>query len=172
VFRERRSSMLCSSHPGCSSPAGAAGARGRAASPRPSSRSSRRRSANGTNRAKALRIWSAIAGRWWRVGLLLGGVLTDLASWRLDLLRQRAHRCSPRVATARFVPESRADLNHRHSIYPGGVVTGGPRSCSCSRSSNRTLMGGDHPKRIGLLAAASSPRGIPRNSSAAAPPPV
>src|SRR6201985_1993984 len=35
-----------------------------------------------TDRAKALAIWSAIAAGGGAIGLLLGGVLTDLASWR------------------------------------------------------------------------------------------
>jgi MFS family permease len=37
---------------------------------------------DGKDRAKAMAIWSAIAAGGGAVGLLLGGVLTDLASWR------------------------------------------------------------------------------------------
>ena len=45
-----------------------------------------------TERTRALGVWSAIAAGGGAVGLLLGGVLTDLVSLAVDLLRQRAGR--------------------------------------------------------------------------------
>jgi MFS family permease len=36
----------------------------------------------GAERVKALGIWGALSGLGFTVGILLGGVLTDLASWR------------------------------------------------------------------------------------------
>ena len=45
-----------------------------------------------SERTKALGVWSAIAAGGGAVGLLLGGVLTELASWRVDLHRQRPGR--------------------------------------------------------------------------------
>ena len=48
--------------------------------------------AEGEERTKALGVWGAIAAGGAAFGLLLGGILTDTASWRVELLRQRADR--------------------------------------------------------------------------------
>src|SRR5579859_824181 len=73
------------------------------------------------DRAKALAIWSAIAAGGGAVGLLLGGLLTDLASWRWIFFVNVPIGAVLAVATARFVPESRAELNHRTFDLPGAV---------------------------------------------------
>ena len=81
---------------------------------------------NGTDRAKALVIWSAIAAGGGAVGLLLGGVLTDLASWRWIFFVNVPVGIALVVATVRFVPESRSELTQRTFDLPGAVtVTAG-----------------------------------------------
>jgi len=60
------------------------------------------------DRARALAIWSAIAAGGGAVGLLLGGVLTDLASWRWIFFVNVPVGVALAVATWRYVPESRA----------------------------------------------------------------
>jgi len=78
------------------------------------------------DRAKALAIWSAIAAGGGAVGLLLGGVLTDLASWRWIFFVNVPVGVALAVATLKFVPESRSRLEHRTFDLPGAVaVTGG-----------------------------------------------
>ena len=78
------------------------------------------------DRAKALAIWSAIAAGGGAVGLLLGGVLTDLASWRWIFFVNVPVGVALAFATARFVPESRSRLGQRTFDLPGAVaVTGG-----------------------------------------------
>ena len=79
-----------------------------------------------TDRAKALAIWSAIAAGGGAVGLLLGGVLTDLASWRWIFFVNVPVGVALAAATARFVPESRSELTNRTFDLPGAVsVTAG-----------------------------------------------
>ena len=48
--------------------------------------------AEGADRTKALGVWSAIAAGGGAFGLLLGGILTELAELGVDLLRQRPDR--------------------------------------------------------------------------------
>ena len=110
-----------------------------------------------SERTKALGVWSAIAAGGGAVGLLLGGVLTDLASWRVDLHRQRPGRRDRRwLLTLRYVPESRDELPHRSFDLAGAVsVTAGlivlvyaiVKAQSFGWGSGRT---------IGLLAAAAA----------------
>jgi MFS family permease len=79
-----------------------------------------------TDRAKALAIWSAIAAGGGAVGLLLGGLLTDLASWRWIFFVNVPVGVALAVATARLVPESRSQMTRRTLDLPGAVsVTAG-----------------------------------------------
>ena len=48
--------------------------------------------AEGSERNRALAVWGAIAGAGGAIGLLLGGVIVELLSLALGLLRQRADR--------------------------------------------------------------------------------
>jgi EmrB/QacA subfamily drug resistance transporter len=78
------------------------------------------------DRAKALAIWSAIAAGGGAVGLLLGGVLTDLGSWRWIFFVNVPVGAALIVATVRFVPTSRSPSAPRTFDLPGAVtVTGG-----------------------------------------------
>ncbi len=77
-------------------------------------------------RTKALGVWSAIAAGGGAVGLLLGGVLTDLASWPWIFFVNVPVGILALIATIRFVPESRAELAHRTFDLAGAVtVTSG-----------------------------------------------
>jgi EmrB/QacA subfamily drug resistance transporter len=77
-------------------------------------------------RTRALGVWSAIAAGGGAVGLLLGGVLTDLASWPWIFIVNVPVGVLALVASLRFVPESRANLSHRTFDALGALtVTGG-----------------------------------------------
>jgi EmrB/QacA subfamily drug resistance transporter len=77
-------------------------------------------------RTKALGVWSAIAAGGGAVGLLLGGVLTQLASWPWIFFVNVPVGIAALVLTARFVPESRAEAGHRTFDLLGAVtVTSG-----------------------------------------------
>jgi EmrB/QacA subfamily drug resistance transporter len=73
-------------------------------------------------RTKALGVWSAIAAGGGAVGLLLGGVLTDLASWQWIFIVNVPVGLAALALTARFVPESRAELKHRTFDFLGATT--------------------------------------------------
>ncbi|MFI7605955.1 MFS transporter [Micromonospora sp. NPDC049366] len=76
-------------------------------------------------RAKAFAVYGAIAGGGSAVGLLLGGVLTEYASWRWCLLVNILIAAVAVAAALPLVPESRAHGNTRYDV-PGAVaVTAG-----------------------------------------------
>src|SRR5207253_2964427 len=82
--------------------------------------------ADAKDRATALAIWSGIAAGGGAVGLLLGGILTDLASWRWVFFVNVPVGAALAIATARYVPGSRSDLGHRTFDLPGAAAaTGG-----------------------------------------------
>ena len=105
------------------------------------------------DRAKALAIWSAIAAGGGALGLLLGGVLTDLASWRWIFFVNVPVGVALAVATVRFVPESRPDLTDRTFDLPGAVsVTVGLVVLVFAVVKSNSY-GWGSPETIGLLAA-------------------
>src|SRR5579875_2601084 len=76
-------------------------------------------------RAKAFGVYGAIAGGGAALGLILGGVLTEYASWRWCLFVNVPIAIAAALAALPTVHESRAD-GDRHYDVPGAVlVTGG-----------------------------------------------
>jgi EmrB/QacA subfamily drug resistance transporter len=79
----------------------------------------------GKERNKALGIWAAITAGGAALGLILGGVLTEYASWRWVLFVNVPIAAIAIVGAMRFVPESRDERAVGFDI-PGAVfVTGG-----------------------------------------------
>jgi len=77
-------------------------------------------------RTRALGVWSAIAAGGAAFGLLLGGILTDLVSWRWNFFVNVPVGIATVMLALRYVPESRADLGHRRFDALGaGTVTAG-----------------------------------------------
>jgi EmrB/QacA subfamily drug resistance transporter len=74
------------------------------------------------DRAKAFGVYGAIAGGGGAVGLLLGGLLTQYASWRWTLLVSTPVAIVAALAAVRFVGESRAQGNTRYDI-PGALTS-------------------------------------------------
>ena len=82
--------------------------------------------AEGQARARALGVWSAVASAGASAGALLGGILTDFLTWRWILFVNVPVGVVALLAARRYLPESRADLLHRHLDVAGAVtVTGG-----------------------------------------------
>jgi EmrB/QacA subfamily drug resistance transporter len=80
----------------------------------------------GPERTRALAIWSAIAAGGSAVGLLMGGVLTDIASWRWVFFVNVPVGLVAIVMALRSIPESRAEVETRSYDLGGAVtVTGG-----------------------------------------------
>jgi EmrB/QacA subfamily drug resistance transporter len=77
-------------------------------------------------RTRALGVWSGIAAGGGAVGLLLGGVLTDLVSWPWIFIVNIPVGVIALALAMRFIPESRAEVGHRTFDLAGAVtVTGG-----------------------------------------------
>jgi EmrB/QacA subfamily drug resistance transporter len=103
----------------------------------------------GTKRAHALGVWSAVASAGASAGAVLGGVLTDLLSWRWILFVNVPIGVFALVAARAFLSESRAEMEHRNLDVAGALtVTGGlvalvyaiVRTQSYSRGSTETLI--------------------------------
>jgi EmrB/QacA subfamily drug resistance transporter len=81
---------------------------------------------DGEQRTKALGVWSAIAASGAAVGLLMGGVLTDLASWRWVFFVNVPVGIATVLLALRYVAESRIESEHRSFDLAGAfAVTGG-----------------------------------------------
>jgi EmrB/QacA subfamily drug resistance transporter len=81
---------------------------------------------DGEQRTKALGVWSAIAAGGSAVGLLVGGALTDLASWRWVFFVNLPVGIITFVLALRFVAESRVNLARRSLDLAGAfAVTSG-----------------------------------------------
>jgi EmrB/QacA subfamily drug resistance transporter len=81
---------------------------------------------DGKQRTKALGVWSAIAAGGAAVGLLMGGVLTDVASWRWVFFVNIPVGIATIALAVRYVRESRMDVEHRSYDVAGAMaVTGG-----------------------------------------------
>jgi EmrB/QacA subfamily drug resistance transporter len=73
-------------------------------------------------RARAFGVWGAIAGGGLALGLILGGVLTQYASWRWCLLVNTPIALISAVAAFRLIPESRVVGRTNYDI-PGAVTS-------------------------------------------------
>ncbi len=81
---------------------------------------------DGAQRTKALGVWSAIAASGAAVGLLMGGVLTDIASWRWVFFVNVPIGVATVALAIRYVAESRVAVSSRSFDLAGAVtVTSG-----------------------------------------------
>jgi EmrB/QacA subfamily drug resistance transporter len=82
--------------------------------------------AEGSDRTKALGVWSAIAAGGGAFGLLLGGILTDALSWEWIFFVNVPIGIVTLALAMRYVPESRAAQRQDTADVPGAVtVTAG-----------------------------------------------
>jgi len=82
--------------------------------------------AEGPARAKAIGAWSAVSSAGASAGALFGGILTEYLSWRWILFVNVQIGIAALVLGLRYIPESRAELAHRHLDLAGAVtVTAG-----------------------------------------------
>jgi EmrB/QacA subfamily drug resistance transporter len=73
-------------------------------------------------RARAFGVWGAIAGGGLAIGLVLGGLLTEYASWRWCLLVNTPIALAASLAATRLIPESRVGGHTRYDV-PGAVTS-------------------------------------------------
>ncbi len=80
----------------------------------------------GSARTWALGAWSAVSSAGASAGALLGGILTDFLSWRWILFVNVPVGIVALVLARRHLPESRAEIVHRHLDLAGAItVTAG-----------------------------------------------
>ncbi len=80
----------------------------------------------GKERAKALSVWGAVAAGGAAAGVLLGGVLTQYLDWRWNFFVNVPVGIAVFTAAWLYVPESKADLDHKKLDLPGAItVTSG-----------------------------------------------
>ena len=80
----------------------------------------------GAERTKAMGVWSGIAAGGGAVGLLLGGVLTDLLSWPWVFFVNLPVGIAAFILSWRYVPESKDEHEHKAFDVAGAVtVTAG-----------------------------------------------
>jgi EmrB/QacA subfamily drug resistance transporter len=77
--------------------------------------------AEGPARNRALAVWGAIAGVGGAIGLLLGGVLVEVASWRWVFFINVPVGAAVLALTPRIVPESRSDAPARGYDVEGAI---------------------------------------------------
>lgn len=75
-------------------------------------------------RARAFGVYGAIAGSGAAIGLVLGGVLTQYASWRWTLLINTPIAVIAAVMASRVIRESRVEVRHSYDL-PGAVTSTG-----------------------------------------------
>lgn len=79
----------------------------------------------GVPRNKALGVWGAIGAGGAAAGMIIGGVLTDLAGWRWVFLINVPVGVAVTIAALRVVPESRAPSRGRLDVMGALTVSGG-----------------------------------------------
>ena len=76
-------------------------------------------------RARAFGLYGAIAGSGAAIGLVLGGTLTQLASWRWTLLINVPIALAAAYGAARFIRESRGGSGKGYDLPGAATATGG-----------------------------------------------
>jgi EmrB/QacA subfamily drug resistance transporter len=105
-------------------------------------------------RTKALGVWSAIAASGAAVGLLMGGILTDLASWRWVFFVNVPVGIITVALASRFVPESRIDTEQRRLDIGGAFSVTAGLIVLVYGIVKAQAFGWGSPKTLGLFAVA------------------
>jgi EmrB/QacA subfamily drug resistance transporter len=113
-----------------------------------------------SERTRALGVWSAIAAGGGAVGLLLGGVLTDVASWEWNFFVNVPVGIATLLATIRWVPESRAQMKHRTFDLAGAISVTAGLVVIVFAIVKAQPWGWGSAKTIGLLAAGAALLGL------------
>jgi EmrB/QacA subfamily drug resistance transporter len=74
-------------------------------------------------RAQAFGVYGAVAGGGAAIGLVLGGMLTQFASWRWTLLINVPIAIVTAFAAVRFIRESKAETRHSYDLPGASAVT-------------------------------------------------
>ena len=106
-------------------------------------------------RSRAFGVYGAIAGGGGAIGLLMGGLLTEYASWRWTLLVSTPIAVIAALAATRFVGESRAEGNTRYDL-PGAVTSSAGLVALVYGFTKAATDGWESATTIGFLVAAAA----------------
>ena len=106
----------------------------------------------GKERAKALSVWGAVAAGGAATGVLLGGVLTEYLDWRWNFFVNIPVGIAVYVLATLYVPESKADLDHKKLDLPGAVLVTSGLILLVFALTKAPQYGWGSGKTIGLLA--------------------
>jgi len=104
-----------------------------------------------SDRAKAIGLWSSLAGIAGLIGPFLGGLLVDAASWRLVFLINVPFAAAIVAVAGRHVPESRDPAHHGRFDYAGAVLG----AVALGGVTYALIGAGEHPTRPDVLASAA-----------------
>jgi EmrB/QacA subfamily drug resistance transporter len=111
----------------------------------------------GAARNRAVGIWGAMGGAGGAAGVLLGGVLTDLLSWRWILFVNVPIGLAAVVLSQRYIPESRDRSDARRSFDLAGAITATLGLSVLVLGIVRTdVTGWGSPATLGLMAAGAA----------------
>jgi EmrB/QacA subfamily drug resistance transporter len=102
------------------------------------------------DRAKAIGLWSSLAGIAGLIGPFLGGLLVDTASWRLVFLVNVPFAVAIVAVAGRHVPESRDPAHHGRFDYLGAVLG----AVALGGVTYALIGAGDHMTRPDVMASA------------------
>jgi EmrB/QacA subfamily drug resistance transporter len=103
------------------------------------------------DRAKAIGLWSALAGIAGLIGPFLGGVLVDTVSWRLVFLINVPFAVLIVAVAGRHVPESRDPAHHGQFDYLGAALG----ALALGGLTYALIAAGETPTRPDVLASAA-----------------
>ncbi|MET0578938.1 MAG: MFS transporter [Ilumatobacteraceae bacterium] len=104
-----------------------------------------------SDRAKAIGLWSSLAGIAGLIGPFLGGLLVDTASWRLVFLVNVPFAVAIVAVAGRHVPESRDPAHHGRFDYVGAVLG----AVALGGVTYALIGAGDHMTRPDVMASAA-----------------
>lgn len=105
-------------------------------------------------RARAFGVYGAISGGGAAIGLILGGTLTQFASWRWTLLINVPISLITALAARRVIGESRGEPGHSYDLPGAATVTAGLFALVYGFS-NAATGGWSAPLTVGMLAASA-----------------
>jgi EmrB/QacA subfamily drug resistance transporter len=108
--------------------------------------------AEGRERNIALGIWGAVSGSGAAAGVLLGGVLTSSLSWSWIFFVNVPVGVALVAVTPFLLPESRANLGHRHFDFAGATTITSGLMLLVYALTRATVHGWGTAETIGLLA--------------------
>ncbi len=112
--------------------------------------------AEGRERNLALGIWGAVSGSGGAAGVLLGGALTSAFSWSWIFFINVPVGALVLAIAPRLLPESRAELEHRHFDLPGAASITGGLMVLVYAMTRAVQHGWETRETIGLLAASAA----------------